>query len=737
MHAAGLDYAGPIVADAKLHRYKASGDKEPNSYYVLHGDFPSAGAFGCWKRGIKETWCQRNGERQLSQAQWTQVREKLKAAKEECEWLEAKRHADASTKAELLLAESAPVTAHPYLEAKGIKPHGDLREYQGAILVPLRDADGKLWSLQEITSDGQKRFLRGSRVAGCSFTLADNSDGPQVLCEGPATGASIHEATGFAVVCAMDCGNLPRVAAALRAKSPQREIIIAGDDDWKNEKNSGVEKATEAALAVSGKLALPKFKDASDRGTDFNDLAQKEGLEIVKHQIQSASIPEPPKESDEQLVTRLAAMPPLEYERAREAEAKRLGFRTAILDRLVEAKRPRADSQGEGFQGRSVELSDIEPWPEAVDGAAVLEQIVEAVTRYVVLPIEAAAALVLWCAHVHIFKAFSCTPRLNITAPDKQCGKTTLRDVVAQFVPRPLLAENLSAAVLFRLVEKHAPTILADEYDSWLRDNEELRGLLNAGHRRGASVYRCEGDDHEVRAFGAYAPAVLCGIGSLPGTLYDRSIVIRLVRARPGEVEARFDSRQTSRETELCRKLARWTQDHRAAIEDRDPALPPGAFNRLGDNWRPLFAIAEVAAGDWPARAAAAYAALTASEDSDAQGVGAMLLTDIAAQFSTAGVERLASADIVEALVELEGRPWAEWGRSQKPMTVHQLARQLKKFDIAPKMMQIPGHEKNVRGYDLGDFANVFARFLPEAENSTAPPSPAVTKTSKPQPAYV
>src|SRR5262249_29242520 len=150
-----------------------------------------------------------------------------------------------------------------------------------------------------------------------------------------------------------------------------------------------------------------------------------------------------------------------------------------------------------------------------------------------------------------------------------------------------------------------------DEYDSWIGDNEELRGLLNAGHKQGALALRCEGDNNEVRGFTAYAPAVLCGIGALPATLHDRSIVIRLERAKRGGLKARFDSRHVEVEQELCRKLARWCADHRAELEACDPQLPDGVFNRLADNWRPLFAIAKVVGGDWPKRCGDALAKLT------------------------------------------------------------------------------------------------------------------------------
>src|SRR5439155_5042262 len=168
-----------------------------------------------------------------------------------------------------------------------------------------------------------------------------------------------------------------------------------------------------------------------------------------------------------------------------------------------------------------------------------------------------------------------------------------------------LLAENLSVAVLFRVIEQHEPTVLADECDTWLRDNEELRGMLNAGHRHGGQALRCEGESNEVRAFNVFAPVVLCGIGTLPGTLHDRSILIRLERAKLGELSKRFDSRRVESENELCRKLARFIADNIAALENSDPTLPQCAYNRLADNWRPLFAITEIAGGDWPQRAAA------------------------------------------------------------------------------------------------------------------------------------
>jgi len=412
--------------------------------------------------------------------------------------------------------------------------------------------------------------------------------------------------------------------------------------------------------------------------------------------------------SDDQAIASLADLPRPEYERQRKQEAKRLGYRATVLDELVEEKRTKGDGT---LQGNAVVLPDIELWPERVNGAEVLRDLAERFSCYVALPEGGADVLALWCAHAHIFEAFLCSPRLNINSPERGCGKSTLRDVVALFVPRPVLTENLSVAVLFRLVNAHSPVILADEYDAWLKDNEELRGLLNAGHRRGAAVYRCEGDSHEVRAFKAYTPAVLCGIGALPGTLHDRSIIVRLERAKPGELRARFDPRHTEKEKELCRKLARWCADNKGRIQTVDPRLPNGVFNRLADNWRPLFAIAEILGEDWPNRCGEALAKLSKGSDTNTESLRVSLLTDIREVFGAEwGTARMFSRDLIDALQDMSERPWQEANRG-KPITERWLARNLAAFGIHSKTLRID--EQRAKGYELADFTEAFERYLP------------------------
>jgi hypothetical protein len=308
----------------------------------------------------------------------------------------------------------------------------------------------------------------------------------------------------------------------------------------------------------------------------------------------------------------------------------------------------------------------------------------------------------LWSAHAHAFTAFHQTPRLNLYSPKHGCGKTTTLDVLATMVPRPFRTENMRPAVLFRIVDQKQPTLLLDEVDTYLHQADELRGLLNAGHKRGACAYRCEGAGNIIRSFRAFAPAALAGIGALPATLHNRSILIPLVPAQPGQIIARFDEHHADPEYTLARKLARWAIDNFAALAACDPPLPAAAFNRVADNWRPLFAVAQVVGGDWPERAAAAFASLNPKPDS-AQDLGLTLLADIRLIFAQSAADRLFSSTLVASLRALPDRPWSG-ASGAKPLTEYHLARRLHPLGIRPRLFRIGQHRG--KGYELADFAH-------------------------------
>jgi hypothetical protein len=282
-------------------------------------------------------------------------------------------------------------------------------------------------------------------------------------------------------------------------------------------------------------------------------------------------------------------------------------------------------------------------------------------------------------------------------------------------------SEHLTAPVLFRVMDQHQPTLLLDEVDAYLTRSEELRGLLNAGHKQGACAYRCAGGGNAIRAFKAFGPAVLSGIGPLPDTLHDRSIRIMLTKVEPAQLAARFDSRKKDIETVLCRKLARWTQDNFTLLQACDPAMPASVYNRVADNWRPMFAIAQIAGGDWPRRALEAYTHLTnqrAPEPSQPTTRNSqLLLADIRQIFTHSGATRLSTKQLLEALQRLPDGHYSGLGPAH--YASKWLARRLSPLGIKPRAMRI-GNTR-VKGYVLSDFSEDFHRLLTAGPQGTNP----------------
>jgi hypothetical protein len=277
-----------------------------------------------------------------------------------------------------------------------------------------------------------------------------------------------------------------------------------------------------------------------------------------------------------------------------------------------------------------------------------------------------------------------------------------------------LLTANVTAAAVFRTVEAAGPTLLFDEADTFLRDSEDLRGILNAGHKRGGQVIRCVGDDAEPRAFAVFAPAAIAAIGRLPGTIEDRSILVRMKRAIRSERPEPLDTAAEAGGAELASRCARWVADHTDRLREADPALPAGLFNRAADNWRPLFAVADVAGGPWPAgiREIAAHAAATRTD----QSVRAMLLADIKTVFASRGTDRLSSDELTAYLVSLDDRPWVEW-KLGRPLSKSGLARLLSPFGILSDTIRVSS-DHTAKGYYFRSFEDAFSRYL-SSENVT------------------
>jgi putative DNA primase/helicase len=616
-----------------------------------------------------------------------------------------------------------------------------------AIRTPYRKPDGSFFryrhrfALYKAEGEKDKRFKWASAPEGTGASLyglerqppiAERSDKTLILVEGE----SDAQTAWFHSMCALGVPGATNF-------NPERDdphleaygrIIVIQEPGEAGE--TFVRKFLESAHRERVSVVhLDGFKDLNELHVAYvgNSAGFRERLDAAialalpldewtrsKEEAATGDSAELSEKEAEAEIARLAKLNPLQYAREQKKATKKLGLSAGMLDKLVKAERDKGG--GTAGQGRPLELLEHEPWLEPVDGAALLDELVKAVSSYVVLAEHVAIAIALWVVHCFVFDVFMITPRLALTSPEKRCGKTTLLDVLACLVPRPLSAANVTASVVFRVVEQARPTLLIDEADTFLVDNEELRGVLNSGHGQGGQVIRNVGDNHEPRVFSTHAPAAIAMIGELPGTLADRSIPVRLTRRRADEPVKSFRVDQTNHLSDLACKIKRWTDDLRDRLANAEPEMPAGIFNRDANNWCALLAIADAAGEDWPSKARrAALALLTSDAIEEQDSPGVELLTDIRAIFTDKDNEHvfltkkdgpaIFSADLCSALHKLEGRPWAEHSRGGKPLTQHALAKLLKLFKIKPHGT-VRSSQKTGKGYLARDFADAFARFL-------------------------
>ena len=429
-------------------------------------------------------------------------------------------------------------------------------------------------------------------------------------------------------------------------------------------------------------------------------------------------------------IDRLACLDLIDYESARKKSAKALDFRPPILDAAVKQARVELgietpDAKGQPSAPKKL-FEELEPWPNPVNGDELLDDVEGMFRRHVALPEHAAVALALWVLFTYVHDHVRVSPLLALVSATMRCGKTTCLSILAGLCFRVLAASNISPAVLFRAVEKWSPTLLIDEADSFLRDNEALRGVLNSGHTRSTAwVLRCVGDDDEPKRFCTFSPKAIAAIKGIAATLTDRAIIINMRRKRPDELVDRLPVDGQAMFADLRRRCLRWAADNSDLLKNYAPYVPNGLHDRAADNWEPLFGIADVArtadryeAGtDWARKTRAAAVALSGG-DQEEETVGVQLLVDLHDLFKVHGTDRLASADIVEDLGKMEDRPWPEWGRSHKPITTRQVARLLKPFGIAPKSIRVDT-DHTPKGYELDQFTDVFSRYLPSLSATT------------------
>ncbi|MGW0083994.1 DUF3631 domain-containing protein [Streptomyces sp. NPDC003393] len=373
-------------------------------------------------------------------------------------------------------------------------------------------------------------------------------------------------------------------------------------------------------------------------------------------------------------------------------------------------------------------MTDTTAPAPSIDGAGLLDEVEAFHRRFNVFPTEAAyVAVTLWDAHAHLIDAFDGTARLAFLSPEPGSGKSRALEIVETLTPRAATTVNASANALFRLVEAEEgkPTLLFDEIDTVFGPkaggNEEVRGFLNSGYRRGAKSLRCVGDGSNQTSawFASFCAVAMAGLGSLPDTILTRSVIIRMRKRAPNEKVEPYRRRVHEKQGNALRdRLAEWAATVHDQVAEAWPEMPEGVSDRPADVWEPLLAVADAAGGHWPERARAACVELikAAGEESNEASLGVRLLTDLRDKVFC-GADRMPTAAILKALHELDDAPWADMNDDGKPLTARGLSKLLSQYvrpDNAPiKPRSVRVGSGTPKGYYAEDLEDAWARYCP------------------------
>lgn len=410
-----------------------------------------------------------------------------------------------------------------------------------------------------------------------------------------------------------------------------------------------------------------------------------------------------------------------------------------VLDNVIALERKRFDGEASRMRAHARTIHRQPSTSNApTDGAAILDQVEGFLGRFIAYPSEEArVAHTLWIGHTHAMDAFDSTPRLAVLSPEPGSGKTRVLEAMEPLVPRPIEAVNVTPAYLFRKVadEGGRPTILFDEIDTVFgpkaKDNEEIRGLLNAGHRKGAIAGRCviKGKQVTTEEIPAYCAVAMAGLGSLPETILSRAVIIRMRRRMPGEHVDPWRRRIHAPEAEGIRdQLAVWAASAIGDVINSWPEMPPEIQDRDADVWEALLAVAEAAGGRWPDRARSAAVSLVTQSKERNPSLGVRLLADIRQAFADeeGHFDKLSTDSLLSRLKAVEDAPWGDL--RGKELDARTLAKLLGPYEIKPKTLRTG--QCVFKGYERGDFQEAWLRYLPSLGATSVTSVTAVTNPS-------
>lgn len=410
-------------------------------------------------------------------------------------------------------------------------------------------------------------------------------------------------------------------------------------------------------------------------------------------------------------IDRLATLSELEYELERTETAKSLNNMSArSLDKLVKNARSKLE-----YETSDSLVVDTKPYAEPVlDIALIVSLIYQILDDHIACTDAVKVAVTLWILMTWVIPASHILPIAWINAPEKRCGKSTLLTLMSRMSKRSLSTSNITGSALFRSIESFKPTLFIDEIDTFINDNEGIRGVLNAGHSRdNPYIIRCTGDDNEPVPFNVFGAKAISGIGRIPDTLVDRSIPLTLRRKMRDETKNRVRDLPTDITNTIQSKLSRWSDDNLQAVKDARPVLPVTINDRAQDNWEILLKIALVLGDGWLERAYRACIEISGS-DSDEPSLNEQLLADIQTVFNLNETNRLLSKRLLAGLCRDPEMIWSTLNHG-KPITLPQISKRLSGFRISSKCMRtidVNGKEARGRGYDINDFRDAFSRYL-------------------------
>lgn len=496
-------------------------------------------------------------------------------------------------------------------------------------------------------------LIPGAQLAGCYARIGEKSDSV-LIAETYAEGFALHCATASCVAVALYAENIKDVAMSVKQYFPDASIIICAGKHEGPDGESNMRNATEAASAVQCSIAIPK------PAATFDELYRLHGSGAVQEQIAAASFPE--------------------------------GAPFISTGHLPSHGIP----------------SNPRLWPNAVNGPSMIEALIVRLTEHIVMTSHELLALALWILFTHTLDAARVCPILSVRSPVKRCGKTSLMTLLAGLVANPYAASNVTAAVLYRMIDQNRPTLLLDESDTYLGESAKaMTGIINSGHTRTLAVVR-RVEKNEVKSYSTFFPKAIAGIGPAPGTIKDRSININLKRKRTEDSVFKYAPGPNDNIVPLRAQIARWARDNLDRIAAVVPALGNLKNDRYEDNWEPLFAIAECLGTPWLERAQTAALALSEERDTEAAGSEA-LLRDIRKAFDAECTAKLTSSRLIELLCADSEGPWAAYANG-KQVTPRDVATLLDVFDIKSKSVRVGAVV--MRGYELEQFQDAFARYL-------------------------